>query len=239
MTKLLAFVAIVWTVAASFVAFELLSLKGVALMLAYPAVFDRLLLSGATQRSKACVVESGEAAPPRAQGIRPAEANAGAWFLGLSIGRDAVARQSTTIDPQILAASKAGMDRIAGLLGVKAPDVFTPRQFADANTEFLDFVEADAVETAHELAVRYSPQACQLYKLGAFWGFSSMFRVALPGERSVFSTEIRHYARQLQLPEPLWRPMTEKTASETPRDRIDAETTALTDGITRYLTSRF
>src|ERR1700682_5350500 len=51
-----AFVAIVWAVAGSFIAFELVSLRGMDLALAHPAMFRNLLLSRATQASKACEV---------------------------------------------------------------------------------------------------------------------------------------------------------------------------------------
>ena len=156
------------------------------------------------------------------------------WCVAL--GRDASLRQWSTADPQMLAALSAVREELSGDLGVPAPDVFVPRQLANANREFVAFVEADSRDTAHQLAIRYSPQACQLYKLGAVWGYSEIVRLAAPDARTVFAVEIRHYAQQANLPDELWRPM----VAATPRGAVkrDPADSALTDGITKFLTGQ-
>jgi hypothetical protein len=138
-----------------------------------------------------------------------------------------------------LAQLAAAIEESAVHLGVPAPVSFVPEQIANANREFVAFVEADGRGTAHQLAVKHTPQACQVYKLGAVWGYSEVVRSALPGERAVFALEISHYAQRAGLPDSLWRPMMDPTPSEATTDELQAATAALTDGVTRYLASDF
>ncbi len=226
-----AFVAIVWAIAASFIAFEVVALAATSLALAYPQVFGRLVLSSDTIHSTACTVGPGE----RSRETHSPEAAVAAWALGLSLGRDAMVRQLTSVSPDLLAASASAIGQLAGGLGVRPPPVFAPRRIANAHREFVSFIETDASQTAHQLAAKYSPRACQLYKLGSVWGYSTMLRPVLPGEAAVFAVEINYYARQVGLPESLWEPMIERTPRDADRDRLVAETNTLTDGVTSRL----
>jgi hypothetical protein len=81
-----------------------------------------------------------------------------------------------------------------------------------------------------------SPQACELFKLGALWGYSEMIRPALPGERAVFAMEIRHHARRAEVPEPLWSPMMQRVPADAKSEDVIAQMTPLTNGVTTYLT---
>ena len=228
-----AFVAIVWGVAATFVVFEVAALRGTDLAIAYQELFGSLLLSSAVSDSTTCVSD-GDGAAGAAE-ARTARAQV--WGFGLLVGHDAIFRQFQAIDPQALAELAAQIDRSAAALGVPAPERFTPRQLANANTEFVAFIEADNRATARGLARRYSPQVCHLYKLGAVWGYSEVVRRALPGERAAFAVEIRHYARLANLPEEMWRPMLAPTPAAATRAELDADTAALTDAITRHLSN--
>jgi hypothetical protein len=232
-----AFVAIVWGVAATFVVFEVLALGGMDVVVSYQDLFGKLLLSPAITESKTCVVEPDDRAGAAGGGLRASDARAASWLLGVVLGRDASLRQFSTSNPETLAALSAGREQFAGDLGVPAPDVFVPRQLANANSEFVAFVEADGRDTAHQLAIRHSPQACQLYKLGAVWGYSEIVRLAIPDARAVHAVEIRHYAQQANLPDELWRPM----VAGTPRGAVKrdpASDSALTNGITKFLTDQ-
>ena len=230
------FVAIVWGVAATFVGFEVISLRGMDFALSHPQWFGRLLLSSATQQSKACEVRPGER-PGTSSTLSATDARVGAWMLGLRLGQDSQARQSRTVDPTVLASSAAGVRQVAALLAVPTPGLFEPHNIALANTEFLSVVEQDASETAHGLAVAYSPQACLSYKLGALWGYATLSRFALPGEPSIFAVEIRYYAPQIGLPEEVWRAMIERTPREATADQINAQSVRLTDAVTKHLNS--
>jgi hypothetical protein len=235
--NILAFVTIVWGIAATFVAFEVVSLRGMDFALSYPALLGNVALSPTVTQSASCTVREGE----RSERRSPAEetgARVNAWFLGVSLGRDAVLRQfaaSSSRSVDQLAAVRTGLsDR----LGVPSPGVFRPAQMANANTEFVGFVEQNAGDTAHRLAVMFSPQTCELFKLGAFWGYSEMVRPALPGERAVFAMEIRYHAQRAEVPEPLWSPMLKRIPSDAKPDEITGQMTALTDGMTTYLSTR-
>ena len=73
------------------------------------------------------------------------------------------------------AQSVSEVERLAERLAVPTPGSFAARQIANAFQEFVSHVEADAGGTAHRLAVSYSPEVCQLYKLGAFWGYAMWY----------------------------------------------------------------
>jgi hypothetical protein len=232
--RALAFVAIVWAVAGSYVAFDVASYVGLDLVQSHPDLFGDLLLSRATRQSTACVVAPGERAGGAAGTLSASQARAASWLLGTRLGSAAMVRQHHTADPQVLEPMVADMSRLAELLGVPAPVVFVPRQMANAHPEFTQFVEADVHETAHQLAVRYSPQACELYKLGAFWAYSAAVRVVLGDKRATHDAEIRYHARKAALPEPLWRPLLEPPHAADGAERA-ANNEAVTAGVTKYL----
>jgi hypothetical protein len=232
----IAFIAIVWGVAATFVAFEVVQLSAVDFALRYPALFGDLMLSRTVTESTSCAVAAGSEPPQPPATISEADARVGPWLLGLSLGRDAVFRQYAPSNRQVPDQLARGRDDLAARLSVASPEPFTPEQIANANIEFVAFVEqGGAAETARQLAATYSPRACELFKLGAVWGYSEMVRPILPGERAVFGMEIRHYGRRTGLPEPLWSPMLQVTAASATRDDIIASTETMTDSITKHL----
>ena len=234
--KAIAFVAIVWGVAATYVAIEVVSLSGMDLALSYPAVFGDIALSRAVTESTSCAVPQGRAGepPPRAVALR--DARVGAWLLGLNLGRDAVFRQYVDPASEPFVELVSAREALAARLGVPAPPAFEAAQIANANTEFVAFVEHDDSETATRLARVYSPEACELFKLGALWGYSEVVRPALPGERAVFAMEIRHHSRRAGVPEPLWEPMLQRLPSNASREEVTGQMAALTEGVTIYLT---
>jgi hypothetical protein len=225
-----AFVAIVWGVATTFIAFELIALRGADTAIANPDLLGDLALSPIVSRSTICAEQPDAAAAPRS----PA-ALVDAWSLGLAFGREALLRQQQSIaTPEALAELRLGVEESADKVGAPPPDAFVPRQIANAHPEFVAFLEIDGRQTARTLATRYSSQACHLYKLGAVWGYSEVGRIILPDSRSIFAIEIRYYARQAGLPDELWRPMLETQPSLSRaemRSRIDA----LTLNISRHL----
>lgn len=230
--RVFAFVAIVWLVAGSFIAFELIFVHLTGLAILNPTFSGDLALSAATRESKTCVVGPAD----RSHGASPASGvQLGAWLMGLKLGRDALARQYASVDRQLLTQGQDDVAKLSQMLGVPQPSVFIPKHFADANTEFVRFVEADANETALALAVQHSPQACHLYKLGAFWGYASLVRPSLAGERSVFAAEIWHYAQHAALPAPLWQPMIERTPRNATESEIASATGTLTQAVARHL----
>jgi hypothetical protein len=232
--RLIVFIAIVWGIASTFVAFEAVSVSAFNFALSYPALFGDLLLSRTVTESTSCE-PAGSGRRPPATGSQT-DARVEPWLLGLSLGRDAVFRQYAPSNRQVPQQLAEGRNDLAARLSVASPEPFTPGQFANANTEFVAFIEQGAAaETARQLAAAHSPRACELFKLGAVWGYSEMVRPILPGERAVFGMEIRHYAQRTEIPEQLWGPMLRITAADAKRDEIIASTEAMTDGITKFL----
>jgi hypothetical protein len=225
--RVLLFVAIVWAVAGSFVAFEIAILGGMDWVMSSERTRD-IALGNAARDSKTCTVEAGARAEPAG------EVRVAAWTMGLMIGRDGVARQSASVSRDTLAEGLKDVEALANTLGVPSPQPFVPRQLADANTEFIRYIESDANETARALAREHSSSVCHLFKLGAYWGYANLVRPFIPGERPIFAAEIRHHARE-RLPEELWRPMTEGTRASASREEIFRTDAAVTDGLTKYL----
>jgi hypothetical protein len=233
----IAFVLIVWGIAATFVAFEIVALSGTDIVVSHPDLFGNIALSRSVTQSVSCSVGPGEIAAARPDAGRN-NAGAAAWLLGVSLGRDAVVRQLAGASPETLQQLLGGQNILASRLGVPAPAVFSPGHMAAANTEFIAFVEQDGSGTAHRLAIRYSAQTCELFKLGAYWGYSEMVRPALLGERGVFALEIRYHALRADVPEALWSPMLQRSDANVTRDRIAAQTRTLTDKLTTHLTGQ-
>ena len=233
----IAFVAIVWGVAATFVVFEIIALRGMDVASSFPDLFGEIALSPAVTQSTSCTAPAvngtGEPRSPTAA-LRDARVNA--WLLGVTLGRDAVFRQYARANQQqSLEQTVAGLRTLAGELAVPAPSVFRPNQIANANTEFVAFVENDGNETARGLAEIVSPQTCELFKLAAFWGYSEVVRLSLPGERAVFAMEIRYHAPRAELPEALWSPMIQGLPANTEAKDVVAQMTTLTNGVATYL----
>jgi hypothetical protein len=226
------FVAIVWALAASFVVFELLSLSFTDVMVANPERAGGLALSRATQQSTACKVGPDEAAGQAGPLDAPA-ARANAWMLGVHFGSDTQSGKPS--GERTTAQFVSEVERLAETLAVPAPGPFTARQIANAHDEFVSHVEADAGGTAHRLAVRYSPEACQIYKLGAFWGYTMWIRVGLPGTTSAMAIPINYYGRQVGLPEPLTRAMITPASADGSRADRAAEAIGLTDAVMKHL----
>lgn len=233
--RVLLFVAIVWSVAGSFIAIEIAALGGMDVLMSKPALSGGLVLSNATRDSKTCSPAPGERAVPVE--TNPAEVRVAAWVLGLKIGRDALARQYASVDPNTLAQALKDVETLANMLSVPPPQAFVPRQVANANSEFVAFVESNSNETARSLALEHSSEACHLFKLGVLWGYASLVRPSLPGERSIFAAEIRYHAQDA-LPDRLWQPMTERTPSNASGQEIFRADAALTEGLTQYLGSQ-
>src|SRR5688572_20260198 len=98
----IAFIAIVWGVAATFVAFEVLSLSAVDFALSQPALFGDLMLSRTVTESTSCAAPADSARPQPPTMLNKADAHVGPWLLGISLGRDAVFRQYAGSNRQVL-----------------------------------------------------------------------------------------------------------------------------------------
>jgi hypothetical protein len=243
--RVAAFVAIVWALAASFVAFDLAALAGFDLALGTGA--GRALgLSADVRNSTACTVPAGAHPDP----ARVNGAAATAWVLGLMSGTHAfVSRwdddgngggepstpQWRSIARERSAQAARNVEQLAAELQVTKPGPFEARNRVDANIAYVTAVEKNDNETARTIAAQYGESICHAYKLGAYWGYAAELRVALPGQRSVFAIEIEYHARKAGVPEPLWTPVLVATPSNATTEQLVKETGELGVAITNYL----
>jgi hypothetical protein len=202
------------------------------------------------KRSKVC--RASPADSNSATGLPTADVRALAWLLGVRLGHHArsvliVATSAGAADARVrelLAAQQrmvdnaaAERDRVASLLKAPRPAPFTPANEATVNIEFVPFVENDGNQTARALATVHGSEACELYKMGAYWGFSLLVRAALPGEPNIYAREIAYYARRLEVPESLWQPMVSRTPADAAGEKLATEADAATRSVTAYLQS--
>jgi hypothetical protein len=231
----LAFAGIVWAVAASFIAFEIALRRAADVMFSRPSLAPSFALSRATRESRSCAVGAGERAAVPASSPAATEVRVGAWLMGVKLGRDALARQYASVDREVLDRARAETEALGRALGVPVPAVFTPQHLAQANTEFVAFVEGDPSGTARQLAASHFPRVCHLYKLGALWGYASLVRPSLPGERAIFAPELRHHALEAGLPPALWAPMIDAPPRRATASEIAEASMALTERVTEAL----
>ena len=244
-----AFLAIVWGVAASFAMFDVLFRAGASRLIEAGGVFEALAPLSALESSEVCLAE-----PTGANGgVRRAspEIRSRAWILGVQMGLHAraalvVAENAQTASGErssaALAAQRRAVDgaaaeleRLAADLNVPRPAAFTPANPATVIIEFVPFVEGPDNNTGGALASGYGRDACELYKMGEYWGFSVLVRAALPGEPNIFAREIGYYARRVEVPESIWQPMVARTPSNASSDALATEADAATGRVTAYL----
>jgi hypothetical protein len=156
-------------------------------------------------------------------------------MLGLGAGRHAVARNAEQPDPRTVAQLEEVGRQLAEMLEVPPPDPFVPGRTGNAFREFAAFLESAERPTTRGLASRHTPATCELYKLAAFWGYDSVVRTVLAGDRGPFGAEIRHHARALSLPEPLWLPMTQPVPAGRTPEQIAEENLAVTRAVMAHL----
>jgi hypothetical protein len=247
LTRALAFVAIVWALAGSFVAFELAALGLFGLVLD-TAPGRGLAISSTVRDATTCLP------PPAASGAAASRAGAGgaqAWTLGVTSGTyamtsrwEAGAQPSAEPVPewQAIARRRAAeaarvVREVAAELDVPVPPRFTAQDRADAFPAYTAFVEEDAAGTARRLAAAYSETTCHLFKLGAYWGYALEVRAMLPGERAAFAIEMEFHGRRAGVPDALWTPMIEGSGADTTVAERVAEIEAITGAVTGYLTA--
>jgi len=246
--RVAAFFAIVWGVAASFASFDLFFRGLSSRLMETGGVFESLAPLSALENSEVCRVEPADSnsADRRAS----PDIRSRAWALGVQMGLHAraalIVAENTQASGERASASLAGqrravagvaaeLERLAAALNVPGPGAFTPANPTTVLIEFVPFVEGNENNTGKALATAYGRDACELYKMGAYWGFSVLMRAMVPGEVNVFDGEIAYYARRLEIPESIWRPMVARTPSNATSDALITEGDAATARVTAHL----
>jgi len=247
--RVAAFFAIVWGVAASFAGFDLFFRGLSSRLMETGGVFESFAPLSALENSEVCRVEPADS---NSAGRRaPPDIRSRAWALGVQMGLHARAalivaentqassseRAKASVEGQrrAVAGVAAELERLAGALNVPRPAAFAPANPTTVLIEFVPFVEGNENNTGRALATAYGRDACELYKMGAYWGFSVLMRAMVPGEVNVFDGEIAYYARRLEVPESIWRPMVARTPSNATSDALITEGDAATAQVTAYL----
>ena len=148
----IAFVAIVWGVAATFVAFDILALGGFNLASSFPNLFGEIALSPAVTQSTSCTARTAGTARAAPAGDGTSRCPRGRVGARRQAGSRRGLPPATRANPQSLEQTVADLGVLAGRLGVPAPPFSVMSRIANANTEFVAFVESDANETAPRLA---------------------------------------------------------------------------------------
>ncbi len=196
------FVAIIWAIAASFIAFDLLAVAGGG----WVGAFD-LALPAAAQRSTVCnVADETKTGSPETQ--------AAAWLLGIQAGflaRTAATSEDLQGDAlraatrQIAAEARSAAEQLSARLQVPVPETYVPVNIVNAIVEFGQFIETSPYPTPEALAAAYGRRTCEIYKLGAYSGYSLLVR--LPGTVNPYEVQVRYYARRLNIPDSMWQPI--------------------------------
>lgn len=225
--RALIFLAIVWSIAAAFL----------ALNIGIPALFDQavesrwipdsLVLPNAAKLSAHC--PSGNEPREKLGDARLREVRHAAWRMGFEVGSLTGLAGMGRLDVAKLPESFERLKAFAGGLNVPAPVLPEIGQSANALHEFAVHIETDPQCTAATLSQHYGEGERAIYKLSAYIGHSASRRIAFPEISAVlFLSEIRHHAKSANVPERLLQPLLQdsmggKTAEQIRRavNRLD------------------
>lgn len=130
--------------------------------------------------------------------------------------------------------TRAAVARMASTLEVSHPVLFDPVATLMAVGAFRSYIERDDHAAAVALASAYSPATCEIYKLGAYWGFSILYRVAQPTSRNVYAPEITFYAKRVTLPAELLEAMLAAVPDNKTQSEVIEASEALSRAIAEY-----
>jgi hypothetical protein len=227
-------VAVVWSIAGAFVALEIGLPELVSRAVGAGAISDRMVIpSGLNPDSSArCGPSSapGPQSPPAPKA--PLDARYLAWRLGFQIGWSAGLANAGRSD-EGSARSLAEWQATAGDFGIPAPLVPRIRHTARALGEFELHIESDPQCTAARLSQVYGQRDGSAFKLGAYVGFASVFRTALPNS-AVFAPNIRHHGQSVGVPAELLQPLLQTTLDDVPGAGTQEKVVAILDPLDAY-----
>jgi hypothetical protein len=196
-------VAIVWSIAGAFVALEIGLPELLNRAVRAGAVSDRLVIPGGLNPDSSARCAPGVESPPAPKAAP--DARYLAWRLGFQIGWSAGVANVGKTDTAG-ARSLAQWQAVAGEFGIPAPLVPSIRHTAKALGEFENHIEFDPQCTAARFSQVYGQRQGSAFKLGAYVGYVSVFRMALP-EGVVFVANIRHHGQSAGVPAELFQPL--------------------------------
>jgi hypothetical protein len=230
-------VAIVWAIAGAFVALEIGLPELLSRAIAAGVVPDRMVLPGGLSSDSAAHCRAGGPSGARPPGTEAGgEARYLAWRLGFQIGWSAGLANMGRSDTGS-ARSLAEWQASATKLGIPAPIVPPIRHTANALGEFELHVESDPQCTAARLAQAYGRPYGSAFKLGAYVGFATTFRMALPNA-PVFVPNIRYHGQGAGAPAELLQPWLGASLDNVPGSGTQEKVAAILDPLDAHFKSR-
>ncbi len=194
--RVVKFLAIVWSIAAGFLALEALFLRISDFSLGHVAPAELALAKQSPAGAAHCREIVKGIAPVERRGTDGAD-HYRAWMLGYQFG---IANSGV---PNMIENARA----LARDVGV--PEMEIPKgHMAYAAHDFAVSLEEDPQCVSAALAKRYSMQHASLYKFGAAVGMT-----AGSGGILIQEPQIRVYGRAAGVPQELWQPLLEKKAA--------------------------
>ena len=207
MRRVLTFIAVVWSVAAAFLALEAGMLELTSLVSSQP-LSANLVLARQSQAGFLHCQEILNSLPPPAQDARVVQQSRYlAWRLGYILGSaDASITSGIAKRPAVENALRRSLPA-TGALGI--PSLALPRQgrSAYALVEFSGSLEEDPQCVSAALESRYSPKYAALYKFGASVGFACFYRRLAPQLNDVLAPQLRIYGSAAGVPADLYTPL--------------------------------
>lgn len=230
-------VAIIWSIAGAFVALEigLPALLGRAVQAG--AVSDGMVIPGGLSTESPAHCKPGGSPRPDAPPAPSAlgEARYLAWRLGEQVGWSAGLANVGRSD-EASARSLAEWQARAGEMGIPAPLVPPIRHAAKALGEFEAHIESDPQCTAARLSQTYGKPYGSTFKLGAYVGYATVFRMTLP-EAAVFAPNIRHHGTGAGVPRELLEPLLQDALDDVPGVETHEKLSTILDRLDEYFHS--
>jgi hypothetical protein len=205
------FLAVVWSIASAFLAFQLGTPWLLDKALKAGLIPDELAMPSTVRTDGTAQCAGGAIGASGARTGTPIDPSTlhQAKYLTWRLGRDlgfAVAVSAAASEEQIQSLQR-GLATLAEAIDVPAPLPPKIQHPPYALHEFEVYIEQDPQCVAVRLTNRYEPSFGYLYKFGAMIGHAIPFRVNNIG--AVFVPQIRRYGQLADIPEALWLPMTQ------------------------------
>lgn len=230
-------VAIIWSIAGAFVALEigLPALLGRAVQAG--AVSDGMVIPGGLSTESPAHCKPGGTPRPDASPAPSVlgEARYLAWRLGEQVGWSAGLANVGRSD-EASARSLAELQARAGNMGIPPPLVPPIRHAAKALGEFEAHIESDPQCTAARFSQTYGKPYGSTFKLGAYVGYATVFRMTLP-EAAVFAPNIRHHGTGAGVPRELLEPLLQDALDDVPGVETHEKLSTILDRLDEYFHS--
>jgi hypothetical protein len=232
LVRAITFVAIVWSIAISFLLLESGGQHFVEWAIKNNLIPIDLAMPTASPEALAECVAAPQARPSTTGASQnPAarqQARFNTWEMGYRFGYAVGLAHAGLTEQSQWAELLARVASTGEALRVPSPSAPPFGPSATALLDFAQWVEDDRSCTAFQLERVYDSSFGHLFKLGAVVGHATIYRAACPECGAQFVPQIQHHGREARLPTEAWKPYTEKPAlGLSPDDRRERDMTLL------------